>query len=650
MFRSPWNNLKHATLFDYFRNRESVHYFPVIDDMECDREKIDRILDDCFTFNFETYPRTGNGFWLTNPSSDREWLFMLHKFYYAVGLGKAYQETSDDRYAKKWIELTDSWIADVTLDFLPSRVAGRRIQNWIYAHWYFVTSTDISGMDPDFYLRFLISLHDQVNHLLNHLDRNRNHRTLELSAIFLASTVFPEFIDAPEWREAAIHYLQENLSTDLLPDGVHCELSSMYHNLVLKNYLVIMRLAKLNGIDMPEQMHVQIRQALDFALYLHKPDGSIPALSDSDMTSYLGLLRQGYELYHDEAFLYVSSKGESGSPPPVRSKGFSVSGYYILRSGWGNKSEAYQDCQYLIMDCGPLGAGNHGHFDALHFELAAFGQSLIVDPGRYTYDESGEYNWRAWFRGSAAHNLVVIDNQNQTRYEYCEVAKKFQTQGLEPEVKVRSFISRDRWDYLHAEARSHQYAVIHQRKVLFACPTYWIVSDRLIANTEHQYDLLFHLPPNSLHQVVSENRNGTLLVSSPNLLFAQPQKADVQLYIEQGHVAPTYGLKQAAPVIRFSCIGRSVSFYTILFPYKKEPPCLEVIELPVFATDSNCVGSVASAFKISIRHENRAFQDICFLQHGEKTSEFSCLERNYRQEIEIVRTDVNGTSYSVFSA
>jgi hypothetical protein len=72
--------------------------------------------------------------------------------------------------------------------------------------------------------------------------------------------------------------------------------------------------------------------------------------------------------------------------------------------------------QHLVLDCGPLGEGNHGHFDALSFELAAHGRALVVDPGRYTYSEAGDVNWRVHFRGTAAHNTVCVDGRHQTRY------------------------------------------------------------------------------------------------------------------------------------------------------------------------------------------------------------------------------------------
>ena len=62
--------------------------------------------------------------------------------------------------------------------------------------------------------------------------------------------------------------------------------------------------------------------------------------------------------------------------------------------------------RYLIFDCGPLGDGGHGHYDALSVEAWAGDRPLVLDPGRFTYAE-GEPNLRHWFRGTAAHNTVT---------------------------------------------------------------------------------------------------------------------------------------------------------------------------------------------------------------------------------------------------
>jgi hypothetical protein len=454
--KAPFNIWTASELLAYFQSRKGIAYFAIANEPEITREKIDGILSNNFNLNEESYPLPDRLDWLNNPSTDIEWAIMLHKFYYAVGLGIAFKETGDRRYADKWVELTSSWIATVPMDFLPSDVAGRRIQNWVFAHYYFVGECPTEAVTPEFYVQFLASIHQQTSHLCQNLTPARNHRTLELYTIFLVAVVFPELTDADTWLQFSIAELTKNAQTDLLDDGVHCELSTDYHHIVLRNFLAVKRLAVLNNINLPSQLDNSIKKALEFSMYVHKPDGIIPSLSDGDIGSFLSLLEQGHEFYGDEEMLYVATKGRQGIPPKYRSKAFPSGGYYILRSGWGNDkkpstegegwvrggqnrelanscpphpnqeetltawdtSGSYEDERYLVFDCGDLGAGNHGHLDLLSFEMAAYGQSLIVDPGRYTYDESGETNWRVLFRGTSYHNTVLVDGLNQARYEF----------------------------------------------------------------------------------------------------------------------------------------------------------------------------------------------------------------------------------------
>jgi hypothetical protein len=639
IFRSPYNSWSLEKILGYFQTRDSVNYFPVIDEVECARAKADGVLINRFEFNGESYQFADRFDWRVNPGGDIEWQILLHKFYYSVGLGRAYHETKNERYAEKWIELTSAWIAEVPLDFLTSDVAGRRIQNWIYAHYYFVSLSRPAALDADFYLRFLRSIHQQVEWLRAHLTPARNHRTLELTAIFLAAVVFPELQGADERLESAITELLKNMQSDLLGDGAQCELSTDYHCIVLRNLLSVRRLAALNHIPLPEEMDALIRRALDFAMWIHKPDGFIPALSDGDTGSFLELLEQGSELYGDAELKYVGASGRSGKAPAQRSKGFAASGYYILRSGWGAGAEAYADEKYLIFDCGPLGAGNHGHLDLLSFELAAYGQSLIVDPGRYTYDESGDTNWRVLFRGTAYHNTVVVDGRNQTRYEFHK--RKFKIRGPEPDRELKSFVTRDGFDYLHGIARSHEYAAVHERKIFFLCPEYWIVSDLLLADQPHQYDLLFHLSDQAEGKTTAEI-NRSLLITAPHLVMAQAVDPTVRSQIETGYVSPRYGVRHAAPVVRFSARAERTQFQTVLYPWKTERPEISVERLTVTADDSICADHQASAIRISVSHQGRRWSDFYFNVHQEAGVSFQFADFLFQGKLLFVRQDEEG--------
>ena len=600
IFRAPFNSYSDAELLEHFQARDTVRYFALRDEEQASPDKVAGVLNNLFDFNDECYPLPKNFDWLHNPSDDKEWLILLHKFYYAVGLGEDYRTMGDEHYLNKWLELTEHFIDTVPLEALSSDVMGRRVQNWIFAHYHFVSGFR-AAIPPTFYRKFLASLHSQVNYLCNNLTPARNHRTIELYAIFLAAVVFPEFEDTATWLEFSRRELHANLKNDLLPDGVQCELSTDYHLLVVRNYLGIMRLASMNSVAMPAEMDDLLKRALEFALYVHKPDGAIPSLSDGDSRSFLAVLEQGYELYGDERLLYVATQGEAGEPPLYRSKHFPDSGYTILRSGWVGE-EPFEDERYLIFDCGPLGAGNHGHLDLLSFELAAYGHSLVVDPGRYTYfeppEDTEETNWRARFRGTAYHNTVQVDDKEQTRYVFHKT--RFKIRGPEPEHELKRFITRPGFDYLHGVAKSHEYEAIHERKIYFADGDYFIVSDLLHASKRHRYDLRFHLSDKAYKRTHILVDDHSLLVEAPNLVIAQPLNSKVTSKLEPGFISRSYGIKYPAPILHFTQHGKTSFFHTVLYPYKTSRPQLSLKQVPVFQQEKPCSPTHAFALQLDV--------------------------------------------------
>jgi hypothetical protein len=649
IWRSPYDRYTDSALLRYYRSRRAVDFFPVADGEETRREKIDALLNNEFSFNGETYHLAEPLDWSINPSDDLEWHVLLHKFYYAVGLGMAYQASGDSRYLRCWVRLCDSWIAQAPADFCANpdlrielpQVTGRRIQNWIYAYYYFVANAAGNPLAADFHRRFLQSLHAQVEYLCQHLSPARNHRTLELYAIFLAAVVFPEFRAASDWLAFAREQIVANMQSDLLDDGVHCELSTDYHHLVLKNYLCMRRLAQLNAIELPVVVDRLLSKALEFAMYVHKPDGSIPALSDADSQSFLDLLRQGYRLYGRTDMLYVATRGNVGTPPAERSVGFADSGYYIVRSGWGEQRD-YRDEHYLIFDCGPLGQGNHGHLDVLSFELAAYGRSLIVDPGRYTYHEQGEINWRARFRGTAYHNTVQVDGTEQTRYGPKPGKARYKIQGPAPDYELKTFVQATHFDFLHGVARSHEYDALQQRLIFFVHPRYWIVADILQADRVHDYDLRFHLSEQAQGRVGINDTATTRLIDSPQLLLAQYAQEDIAAHIDDAYIAYRYGCKLPAPVVRFHQRARNAVFCTVLYPYRGQAPQLELDRLPLSTPAGEPVGD-ATALRIRSRHDDGdPVIDTCFFTHDACAHRYVLGDYGYDGRYLFMREDPQG--------
>ena len=473
---------------------------------------------------------------------DREWRLEWGKFYYGLDLAAAAEQTGSRTYLTAWQRLVTSWIAQAPIDFDPSDVIGRRIQNWLYAWSRFAERFDVDAAMPGFEQRISASLHAQVAYLRDHLTRERNHRTLELYALFVAALALPALDGDGELLRFAIRALHENLIADVLPDGVHRERSTHYHHVVLRSFIGVRENARRFNLELPAGFDERLARACEFALHCHRPDGSIPALSDSDSGSYLDLLTTAGELLGRPDFTYVASRGRIGEPPASVAASFPDGGYYIQRSGWGDRDTAFVDERYLIFDCGAVGDGGHGHYDALNVEIAANGGPLIVDPGRFTYCDAPP-DWRRWFKGTAAHNTVTIDGTDQTPY------RRGKPKGPTARASLLQRAASRGLDLMWGETESPACEVVHRRRILFVGEDYWLIEDELHGEMPHLYQLRFHLTPDQRDVRIEPAATGCRAISTRTSLVVD---GAVTPRVDPGWVSFQYGIKTPAPVVTFT--------------------------------------------------------------------------------------------------
>jgi hypothetical protein len=489
---------------------------------------------------------------------DAEWRISWSKFYYGLDLAHAYRETGDPRFPHAWERLVRSWIRQMPVGFDTSDVSARRIQNWIYAWDSFVNESRFDGFAEGFEEELLASLAEQVAHLREHLTAERNHRTLELYALFVAALALPDQDEGGALLDFAVAELYRNLLTDVRPDGVHREHSTHYHMLVLRTFLGARENAQRFGVEFPKGFDEHLQRACDFALHCRRPDGSIPALSDSDTGDYSDLLALAARLFGRPDYLYSATLGAQGLAPARSNVSFPDGGYFIQRSGWGADAESFRDARLLVFDAGALGDGGHGHYDALSFEAYGRGRTLVVDPGRYTYSEHGE-NWRGWFKGTAAHNTVCVDGLDQTPY------RRGKPKGPTAQARLLERVSAPSLDVLCGEVLSPAYEARHVRRVFFVAGEYWLVVDELRGERPHRYDLRFHLSWEAWGQthVESCDVNGVVRAPGLALVFGAPHMPR----LEQGWVSHVYGVKRPAPVVSVVNEGEAEArFFTLVFP------------------------------------------------------------------------------------
>jgi len=234
-----------------------------------------------------------------------------------------------------------------------------------------------------------------------------------------------------------------------------------------------------------------------------------------------------------------------------------VSGYTVIRTG----NEAV-----LTFDHGPLGMPpfhNHGHADALSITLAKGGTPLLVDPGTYRYN--GVPDWRAYFKGTRAHNTVAIDGLDQAVQETGFIwSRPFRTELVRNVTCAEGHVltaTHDGYCRLKKPVR-------HQRTILFFDGANFLVKDTFSGTGRHRFELNYHLHPgaraerdSAWWQITHGSGSIYLLSLSGDLVCEQGERNP-----PFGWYSPAYGVKEESCVLRVEKNGlpEEVTFVTAI--------------------------------------------------------------------------------------
>lgn len=528
--------------------------------------------------------------WNCTPDGNVDWRWDLNRHAFFETLGRAYQYSGDEKYASKFRETLVDW-----LDHNPARIVhpnwssvfevAFRINAWCWALYYFRQSSSFDDvlaqrlvgglLTHGRYLNANIELHVPNNHLL-----------LEAKALAFLGIFFPEFKEAKKWCERGLKIVEQQVMEQVCKDGVHGERTTLYHRIVAGELLELFVLMENNRIPISANLSERFARMIDFENALAKPDDTFPLLGDSAATDThlrFSASRGGHvflktgasaNLHESEYWLLGSRRLDAWQDHPTpkkihRSAAFPDGGYYLMKSG------QCSDAQYLIMDCGSFGLEampNHGHADALSFELYALGQTLLIDPGFYS--TSLGLRWRNYFRGTRAHNTVVVDGVDQSHL--MDARRVFKP----ARAKCLAWISNDEYDFVDGVHDGYEHLsqpVTHCRQIFFAKPRYWVINDILTGQGKHCFDVYFHMLPDASAMVNDESKTvrienasgvGLLVVPYPNENWHVDTIIGATNPI-QGWVSLFSGEKKPACVIGYHHEGITpVQFCTILYPYR----------------------------------------------------------------------------------
>lgn len=443
-----------------------------------------------------------------------------------------------------------------------------------------------------------------------------NHLIGEAAGVAMAGLAFPWLAGADEWREWGLEVLARELPRQCYADGVSAEQAFHYQSFVMDLVLQPVLLGRHQAREIPVELPERLEAMAGFLYAAMDASGALPGVGDADDGAaillgqdlhrpYRSLLATCGVLFNrpefcraagalDEKSAWLLGPGgrarferlsaavEPAGPPASQS--FPEGGYTVMRSS-GRSEE-----QLLLLDHGPLGylsIAAHGHADCLSLVMHLAGRPVLVDPGTYTYHEQPA--WRAYFRGSLAHNTVSVDGEHQS------VMTGPTMWGRRAHGRRRQWVTRDAFDYVEAEQDGYQRLAgrpLHRRTVFHRRSGATFVVDQVMGDGTHGAELTWHLPAGAALAAeeagcwVADGDGFRLQLALLTDATAETEVVQGREEPPQGWVSPRFGVREAAPVL---CSRQSgplpLAWVTVLLPAVAGPDLVPGFRHPTAVVD-----------------------------------------------------------------
>jgi hypothetical protein len=418
------------------------------------------------------------------------------------------------------------------------------------------------------------SLHSSAN----------NHFVAELAGLIVGTTFFPTMPRADDLRRQSVAKLINEITRQILPDGVGAEQAPCYTAFAIELVLLALLVVGLPADRLPAPARARIAAWAELMCGLMDMSGGVPAIGDCDDCRALAFTQEAEQRY--VASIAAAVGGYLGRPdivpasrephlrgllfrPPataaIRTAGmrtWAEGGYSVIR---GTAAKPF----VLIVDHGPLGylsIAAHGHADALSVWLSVADQPVLVDAGTYLYHS--DPRWRDRFRSTVLHNTLTIADAPSSRpsgpFNWASKANvRLVLATSEPHPRVIA----EHDGYLG------RYGVRHRRTIDVLDGSSVLIADELVGGSiEESVAIAFLIDPSCKAELDSKTKDVVVSSARGNVLRfvsdgqLKPRIARGDQATGLGWVSPSFGVRLPADQIRYEgrLTGRSAIRMDIL--------------------------------------------------------------------------------------
>lgn len=401
-----WRRLGGATPLSRMRSahpvldRADITRIPALAELDFDPEflgrfDVDALLEDRVELLHHEMAVDWRESWHDGEAATPLWRFNLHYCEYVLPLLRVTLETGDVRYFDKAKDIIDCWISANPLQRRgvgwDPYVISMRVTNWLA---FCGEARELLEDDPSFIGRMNVSLSEQYIFLARHLEKDilANHYLENLKALVLLARYFD---DEPMLR-ITLRALDRQIREQILPDGMHFELSPMYHKVMLESLLRVA--SALDGMSLGGDVvsRCRLQDMCDCLYSLERKINRTPLFND------------GGDNVAKSRDALLSCAASRFGVAPVFKDALPDAGYFIIeRDVHGREVKAICDGGQP----GPCYAAGHVHCDMLSFEVFLDGEPWLVNSGTFAYQNES----RLCYKRTLAHNAPCVEGEEQTQ-------------------------------------------------------------------------------------------------------------------------------------------------------------------------------------------------------------------------------------------
>ncbi len=469
----------------------------------------------------------------------------VNRLQFLTNICLQYHITKKEKYLNQFITIVQSWKAAnpylMGVNWYSNIEISLRIITWFLC-WEMLEASNLIKQNSTF-KKFvekdwipLIYLHSIYAHTHpSKFSSSNNHLIAEATGLFVASTYW-DLPGTEHWRKEAQAILEREMIRQHSENGINKEEASEYIQFITDFFLIALIVGERKGFGFSEKYKNRLHNILHYIYSVMDAAGNVPYYGDDDdghtfilktkksCNNFQSLLASGAILFNDAQLktkaggfdlkneILFGSKGKATFEALPSKKHENSSKIYADEGHLIFKSDKEENEIFLHIDAAPLGflsIAAHGHADALSFFLHLGGIPFFIDTGTYTYHS--EPAWRAYFKGTLAHNTIRVDEQDQANNGGpCLWNNHYQCQLLE-------YSDSNETSFAKATHNGYQkLGISHTRMFTFDKITKKIrILDTLISKGSnlHTYEFPFHLNPDVL---VKKTQTNQFLLSYPD--------------------------------------------------------------------------------------------------------------------------------------